>query len=335
MFFKKRVLYIFNFSKVNIYFRICVTLLIGAGLTIAANKIIEKGLNNYKKHSYGRLEEIFVKNTKFDILFIGSSRTHTTIHPGIIDSITGLSTYNAGMEGAAISEFKMIFDGYLLHHPPPKILILTIDQNSLRLTHDLFDQAQYFPFLNKNKFIKKEFDNMGGNTTLLNYFPFLELIYMDDYVKNNAVKGLLHKTDIKNGEFEYKGFLSNGIKCIDSITNKKNILAAITSSVYAEALNSFNAIIYTCKQRHIKLIITYAPQYRNCDGKMTVSFKRFIDIMDSTTSVNSLQFYRDDCLPLNNNACYFANRGHTNTQGAIAYSGILGKRIKEMLLSQK
>jgi hypothetical protein len=265
------------------------------------------------------------------VIFIGSSRTHTTINPAVVDSTTGLSTYNAGMEGAVISEFKMVFDGYLLHHPIPKMLVLTIDQNSLKETGEMFDQTKYFPFLNKNRFIENEFGSNDGHVTLLKYFPFLEVIYMDDYVKNNAVKGLMSKTEIKKGAFQYKGFLSNGTKCIDTAARKKNLLANADISLQKETLSDLDAIIKTCKQKDIRLIITYAPQYGNLNENVSKTFQSFINVMDSTTKSNNIKFYRDDQLPLNKNPCFFANAGHTNTQGAMAYSKILGQRLKYLL----
>ena len=190
---------------------------IGIGLAIATFFFISIGLARYTPHRYQRLKEIFVNNTAYDVVFIGSSRTHLTIHPKIVDSITGLSTYNAGIQGGAIKEFKMTMDGYLISHPAPKMFVLTIDPLSLDLTYHMFDPTQYFAFSDKNEAIEKTFVAMEAGNIALSTMPFLRrLIYMDDHVKAYALKGWSGQTEIKVGEFEYKGFLSIGVKCIDT-----------------------------------------------------------------------------------------------------------------------
>jgi hypothetical protein len=120
------------------------------------------------------------------------------------------------MEGGVLSEFKMALDGYLLHHPSPAMIVLSIDPWSFDLSVRLFDPTQYFPFIRKNKFIAMGLNRLDKKSILLKYVPFLGFIYMDDYIKNNAIKGWTGQTELNPGQFDNEGFLSNGTKCIDT-----------------------------------------------------------------------------------------------------------------------
>lgn len=308
--------------------RIFFIFFIGTGLAILAQGVASKGLMKFNAHRYPRLQEIFVNNAPYDVVFLGSSRTHTTIYPAIVDSVTGLSTYNAGTEGGVLPEFKMTLDGYLLHHPAPAMVVLTIDPGSFDISSQMFDPTQYLPFIRKNKYIEKSLANTDKKYTLVKYIPFIEFIYMDDYIKNNALRGFMGQTEILPGEFDNKGFLSNGTSCV-SINNA----LPKTSNVNEEAIHVFKTMVDTCKKRNIKLVITYAPEYQYKYQEKFSNFKEVISIIENLTKTNNLPFYRDDSLDMAKNPCYFANYGHTNTRGAIVYSGILGQRIKGLLSS--
>jgi hypothetical protein len=94
-------------------------------------------------------------------------------------------------------------------------------------------------------------------------------------------------------------------------------------------------MIDTCKKRSIRLILTYAPEYKHRDQESFINFGDITDSINKMAVNNNLLFYREDSLPLCSDPCMFANYGHTNTAGAIAYSKILGQRIKELLLSNR
>jgi hypothetical protein len=60
---------------------------------------LSKGMDRYYWHVQEHCAEVFESKAPHDILFIGSSRTHRSIDPRIIDSICGTNSFNAGVEG--------------------------------------------------------------------------------------------------------------------------------------------------------------------------------------------------------------------------------------------
>jgi hypothetical protein len=172
------------------------------------------GYQNYYVHRESRLKEIFVSDTRYDIVFIGSSRTHTSINPEIVDSITGCSSYNAGVEGGNLLEFLMTFKGYLVHHPSPKLLVLTIDANSFSLQRKFFNYLQYFTVL-ENRVVDSTLSSNGVNTFIPKYLPVMRLVKYDEMTRSQVINGLRGAKELQKNQFDYKGYLSNTDNCTD------------------------------------------------------------------------------------------------------------------------
>lgn len=317
----------------NIYIRILLTVILAVGATLVFSFYIEKGQVNYFVHKDKKMKVVFKDSANYDILFIGSSRTHTTINPDIIDSITGLKSYNAGVEGGNLFEFELTLNGYLYHHPPPKLLVLTIDPFSFNSDREMFFPFQYFNVLD-NPEVKKVFkNNKEYKYFFIKYMPFLRIIYYDDYTKSLAFRGLLGQNELSHLNFyETKGFASNGFQCVDTAESLLKLQKVNIDKEYVEKLQN---IIETCRKRNIQLFFTYAPEF---DFRLQASFSNFSSFLQQVYSlarINNIPFFREDSLSMNNKPCLFANYGHVNTNGAIVYSEILGKRLSDSLSSIK
>lgn len=310
-------------------FRILTILILTMLICTAVYKVLQKGLKKYNNHTDVRLSEILEKKTNYDLLFIGSSRTHTSINPRIIDSVTHLKSYNAGVEGGNLLEFKMIFDGYLISHPAPRCLVLTIDLYSFNIKRPFFNYTQYFNYLN-NPVIDSSMNANRHNTFILKYFPVSMLTDYDDYLKGNAVKGLLNKgREIKDGEFQYGGYLSNTNKGIDAAS--KEDLPETTLKIDADAIAFLSQIISTCKERKIKLIFTYAPEYNFKLQNRFINKSNVFEKICQVANRDSILFLRHDSLPLCKSPDLFANFGHLNSIGASEYSVFLANELKSYL----
>ena len=170
----------------NAFYKIILSLIIAFGAVVVANKIVSEGNKRYSIHNHQKLEFIINDTTYCDILFIGSSRVHTSINPKVIDSITGLRSFNAGIEGAGFTEFKMIFETYLLSHPAPKKIILGLDDDSFDTSFKFLNYTSYLDFLH-NPVVDTTLSNNGFLIFPYKLFPPLKIIELDDVSKRNAI----------------------------------------------------------------------------------------------------------------------------------------------------
>lgn len=309
----------------NIYYRFLFIFILSFAGIFLCSGIIRNQLKKFRTHTTERLTEILYNDTDYDILFIGSSRTHTSINPKIVDSVVNCSSYNAGVEGGNLLEFKMTFDAYLINHPPPKYLVLTLDLYSFNLQRPFFNYTNYLDFLD-NKIIDSTLCVNDHNTTLFKILPFAKIAEYDDFSKGNALKALINKeNEIKAGEFQYKGYLSNSI--IGIIENNIQLPQKVNYAISKTSLKYLKDIITTCKSNNIFLFFTYAPEYKfKLQNNITNKSQIFNEIKN-ISNVNKILFFRDDSLSICNDSTLFANVGHLNTLGATKYSKVLADRF--------
>jgi len=290
---------------------------------------INKVLFRYRHHDAKRLTEIYENNTAYDMLFIGASRTHRDIYPRIIDSICGVNSYNAGTESGTIHDFKMTLDGFLVNHPAPKVVVLTMDLSSFMKPYDIHFYPQYFPYLN-NKALAHDLSEYGYNVNTVKLFPFLMITDFDDFSKESAIQMIRGRdtTDISTGDFDYKGYISNSDGYI-----KKTELEKVhkNMNIHPESVSSLNEMLEVCRLHHIKVIFTYAPEYNFNLQRTRTNTDNVFSLITQTAKKNSIPYLRDDSLNLCRNPRLFANNGHLNKQGAVVYSAILAKELNKVL----
>jgi hypothetical protein len=294
---------------------------------------IDKVLYKYRRHDARRLSEIYEANTAYDILFIGSSRTHRSIYPRIIDSICGINSYNAGTESGAIHDFKLTLEGYLVHHPAPRVVVLTLDLSSFMKPYGVHFYPQYYPYLD-NEVVSATLTKYGYGAQMVRYFPFLMITDFDDFSKESAIQMLRGRdtSDIPAGDFEYKGFISNTENYI-----KKAELEPVKKymAITPESVASLNDIVSECRKRNIKLIFTYAPEYDFNLQKRRTNTDSVFALITATAARNGIPYLRDDSLPLCHNPALFANNGHLNKPGAMIYSAVLADELNRVMARPK
>jgi len=185
-------------------------LLIASVLTVAICQlsfvVFTKEVEKYEVHNTERLRELLLNHTYYDLIFLGSSRTHFGVNPRIIDSICGLRSYNAGVEGGNLYEFEMMLRSYLENHPSPRYVVLNFDLHSFGVASKLFNYPVYFPYTS-NKVIYAYLSDKGYMNTTKQVFPFLKLADYDDDTKGDFLKMFSGKTEIAPGDFQYKGYV--------------------------------------------------------------------------------------------------------------------------------
>lgn len=290
--------------------------------------LMQHGERKYSLHKSSRLNELLQNSTRYDLIFIGSSIVHSNIDPRIVDSICNISSYNAGVEGGNLVEFKMILDAYLVNHPPPEFLMLTLDLASFNLDRKIFNHLDYYPYLS-NKVVDNVLSSNGHQTALLKIFPFIELTEYDEEMRSRCVKGLMGKNEIMPGQIEYKGFLTLNLKF--NSDNPKVKKYFVEQKVSEGSLNLFHAIRDTCKSRKIDLIINFPPALKK-DGRENIfDSGEIYKLICSLAGDNKINFLDHNKLNINADSSLFSDLTHLNREGAELYSVILSKELSGLL----
>lgn len=303
--------------------KLSVSLITGILFSSVISMLVSKGSKKYSVHINNKFTTLFIDTSYYDILFVGSSKVHSNINPKVIDSLTKLKSFNAGMDGANMYEFKTIIDAYLAQHPSPKYIVLGIDLFSFNIPRNLFNYTYYLPYF-KNKKIDSVLRQNEHYTGLYKFAPFMRITEFDDYTKSNAFKGFAGKTEISPGQIEYKGFLSLEN---EGLANKTINIPEEKMHIDSNAVKYLSQIVEECKKRDIMLVFCYAPEYKTMWQNKISNPKEVFNLITEIAVKNKIEFFRDDSLELCNNPDLFYNVRHLNTKGANIYSAILARNI--------
>ena len=297
-------------------------------ISLLIYSILSEGLRKFEVHNTERFQHLLVDSAYHDILFLGSSKIHTSTNPRVIDSICNVDSYNAGIEGSNLFESYYMLKGYLERHKSPEYIFLSLDLFSFDLSYKIFNYTIYLNYID-NKAIYSMLAENGHRPFAYTYFPFLKLSGLDDYSRGNALKGFAGKTEILPGDFQYKGFLSNTDVTITNDTSAF-VKPVDTLKIDPKASGLLNEMISICKARNIRLLLLYCPEFKFGLQKAYVNSAQVFHFMDSTAKINGTSFLRHDSLSMCNDPKLFANMGHLNRHGADVYSRLLAAEIQKI-----
>ncbi|MEO8764819.1 MAG: hypothetical protein ABI416_11050 [Ginsengibacter sp.] len=305
----------------NFYLRTLLVLVIAGVVLSLLNKVYVNGHTRYYKHEMERINVLLNKEAYYDVLYIGSSRTHMHYNPRVIDSITHLSSYNLGVEGGNLLEINLWFQVYLQIHQAPKMVVLDLPVFAFDIEkRPFFNPTIYFPYL-ENDIIYNTLARYK-KIQLFKYLPLLELMEIDDYNKFNALRGILGKKEEISYGFTYNGYADNGIRGLTPATGLPQ--DTITYAVAEAGKKILDAIIDSCSRRHIKLIIAYSPEYYNTDYKKRIDFFQYVT---EVSKKNLIPFFDYRNLSICKDSTLFANQSHLNKFGARIYSRYVAEAI--------
>ena len=287
--------------------------------------ITNYGLKKTRIHNFGEWNDIYNSQINANLLILGSSRAWVEISPRIIDSVLHVNSYNLGMDGTHFDLQNERFKIYLQHNVKPKQIIMTLDLFTLVKRDDLFDELQFYPYINDSIVFNILVQHKGILEKMNFNFPYFR--YLNDTelreVGFNEFFNFAHYNSYK-----YKGYKSNDSKWNNEFELfKNNNSKGIRWKFNVDLINQFISFIQYCKQNNIKIIFVYPPEYYEAQ-LLTINRKEIMSFYANIAAKNKLLFldYSNDSIC--NNKKYFYNSQHLNTIGAVLFSKKLVEDIK-------
>jgi hypothetical protein len=282
-------------------------------------------IREFNKSHEEQLTEVLTHDTPFDCLLLGSSSIHYFVNPSIFRNVSGLNGYNCGVDAACLPEFSMLLDAYLLRHPSPRYLILTLDLGSFDLTRKIANPALYLPYFS-NPIIASNLRKNAPRYELYRYIPFLLFSEKDFPLLAIAVQDLSAHTGMRKGAFQYQGYSSNFVL---HLTDKDTLAVLHPEILDKEATSFLETIIKTCELKHITLILTTAPEYNQNYQRHVSNSAQIFGEMSRVASEHAIELWREDTLSICKFKECFFNPEHLNTVGAVLYSKIIGEQMND------
>ena len=123
-----------------------IVILSSAAIVGIASWVIKKGLRKSNVDFFGKMNAAGDTMKDVNIILVGSSRTLVHLNPEIIDSITGLNSYNYGLNAVTIRTCYNIIHYALKKQQHAKLVVLNIDYSMFGLKADPYKDPYYYPF---------------------------------------------------------------------------------------------------------------------------------------------------------------------------------------------
>src|SRR5690554_5969377 len=116
---------------------------------VASDLWISKTLATSESYAMGDAKvwhDILEGAVKADLLIYGSSRAWRHLDPIFIEKQTGLTAYNFGVDGHSFDIQYLRHELHLKHNTAPKVIVYSVDYNTLNSPNGLYNDGQFLPF---------------------------------------------------------------------------------------------------------------------------------------------------------------------------------------------
>lgn len=262
----------------------------------ASALILDFGYTYIYSSSIGRnkVENVInVKNKKFDVIMMGSSRANNHfVSQLFIDK--GYKSFNYGISGSKLQETALLLQLMLHNNYEIKNLILEVDLNINSDGFSFGNQAKYMPFLYSNKIISNYYQDRLVDYRKIKFLPFYRYIKYEPQIGFREMFFALIKKP-SNSLHNYGLF--------PLMNEGKNMSHDLTDKTPKRNL-SYELIKKRCKENDIRLIVVTTPVCENTKG------------MDYFRKINTIYpeiLNYENCVIEDK---YFSSCGHLNYEGA-------------------
>ena len=300
----------------------------------AYQSIIDKGLRQHYNDTYGDWIEVYSHNVNHDIVILGSSRAWVQVSPKIIETQTGKSCYNLGLDGARLQMQKTVWKSLLAQKNRPKLIIQVVDYFALNTRSNLYWKERFLPFLNYSE-VYGPLSKIDSSLWIDRYMPPLRYHGYDD-LNSIGWKQYFGLPLLPHEKATYSKH--HGFKGVDKVMTKKE--AEHLESKRFETLVKNDKIefgreallemIYAFKKENIPVILIYLPNYhllRKSVKNRAGVVKMFDEVARETNSL----FWDMSMDSLSYRLDLYADPLHMNAKGADLITTKLCKKINQYI----
>lgn len=286
---------------------------------------IYKGLRSNTQGVYHKYNTIFLEKNNYNSLILGSSRAEMHLDTKLLDSLTGLNSFNAGISGASTRMAFIVFKSYLQQSTMPKTVFLEIDFHISHLKTDtIFNFPRYFCYLS-NPVLYSELKKIDSRFVQFKYNPFYSLPFSGINSLSPALHGWTGKS-AKYDRYYRKGFFENTI--VDHYDHFD--VKQFTGFIHPETSQYLDSFMVFAKKNNCHLVFTISPVFKNAETEVLnkhAIIEKFKDIAN-LNHVELLDFSNDTTI--SNHKYYFEDNYHMMYSGARNYTRKIAERYNNI-----
>jgi hypothetical protein len=287
--------------------------------------LINTGLRRVKTSEFGAFNRTMSGTVNAEILITGSSRALAHYDPSIIQSITGKTTYNIGLNGSHTDMQVALLKTYLRHNTKPEIVVHNLDTHSLLSTEeDLYHLGLYMPYLGEED-LYKALGEVRADVWRWKWIPLYG--YAVEDMNFTWVDGLKGFFGINPPEDFFLGYNPRKPVWTDEFEHlRESHPHGVRIGINPEGEAAMQNLVELCRQQGIRLILVYSPEYDEMHD-LTINRAEIFAKFKDLAKRYEVPFWDYSNSPLGQDRKYFNNSQHMNVVGASEFSRDLAHRI--------
>ena len=293
---------------------------------VALHALISGGLRRLETGAFGVTNRIVAGQVNAEIVISGSSRALNHYDPRIIHSVTGKSAFNIGRNGSQTDMQLAVLKMYLAHNTKPRLVIHNLDAFSFKTSHDVYDPAQYLPYLDQEP-LYAALRKIEPDAWKWRCLPLYGYAVQD--MRFNWIHGLRAWTGWAPREDHYMGFNPRFTQWTgDFDAYRADHPQGVTFEIEPAGVNDLEELARLCQSNGIPLLFVYSPEYSEMQAMERNRSELFGQFQSSADRYHvPVWDYSDSAICRNRS--YFYNSQHLNADGAAAFSQALAERLRQ------
>lgn len=295
-----------------------------AGLICLTDFAITLGLRKIETSGFGVTNRMVRGEINAEIVISGSSRAQTHYDPRIIQRETGLKTYNLGRNGSQTDLQLAVLKTYLQHNTKPRLIIHNLDSFAFVTTREIYDPAQYFPYLNEVPI----FESIKTVYADAWKWKFPLYAYMAKDMRFTWIAGLRRLIGINPPETHIAGFTPRYTDWTgDFESYRQQNPNGVSFAIESRGVDQITQLVELCREKNIPLLLVYSPVYAEMQS-MERNRKEIFELFQSISQNSTTAFWDFSTSTICQNRHFFYNSQHLNAVGAEAFSRELSKQLR-------
>lgn len=303
--------------------KVGITVALMLALAFGLDWLITKNLRHSDARMFHTYNAIYNDNLRCDALIMGSSRGQVQYSTSIIDSITGLNSYNISIDGRCIDAEVTIYNFYRRHCPKPKLIIQNIDWGTLQMSNG-YEREQYLPYLHSDNQLFNEIQDHEDFSWADHYMPLMRYAGYHETIK----EGLGLPAKMARPENIDKGFIPTDMEWDGTVFRQIETLGL---TINHEAMKIFDQYLAQCQAEGIQVVMVYAPFYIGATEKMGNAADTMFALYQSFADRYGCWILNYTYDSISYDTLNFYNASHLNRRGAEQFSLKLALDLKNLL----
>ncbi len=307
--------------RIAVFFCLIVALIFGV------NSVVNAGLRRIKTSGFGVSNKIVQGQINADIIISGSSRAVSHYDPGIIGPIVGKSVFNLGRNGSQTDMQLAVLKTYLRHNSKPKLVIHNLDAFSFVTTREVYDPAQYMPYLNEPDLYNALHQIDGAVWWKTKYLPLYG--YAAEDMRFTWLAGLRGFFGWSPREDSFLGFTPRtGLWTEDFEKFKEANPDGVSFSIEPAGVRIMEELAQLCHDDNIRLVFVYSPEFRGMQG-LTKNRAEIFDQFHAVAERYQATVWDFSDWKYSDEKQYFRNSQHLNAEGAALFSKDFSEKLAQ------